>query len=1054
MKATQEEPQKPKNSSNNNVIFFSSNQTTIRNENRSLNQIAPQNTNLNKTNQFPSKDIRLNKLNINSSLNNPSPNTATNVSLNEQALHPKKDHSDYFDNEILFQGGEENEPLFKEYTMINDRKNKAMDDFKNINERIKNNNKKIEEIKKSLLDLKEEKKQKEADIINLLSNKESIEEIYKNQIYSLNANPNRQRIFINNANNNNTKVNISNKNNNNEKSLTSPNNTNLENKLNNDEETFKITLNEIKESDQKKYTEQVNNMFEDIFKKKDKKLNSLITKIIKTSYQTFFTNINKENTNENNNEENNESIITNFFKKLSLFISNHSLGRFSECKINLFLRYLLKINSINVKLTQYIKFVNKKYKERKKELNDMLSFLEKKNINLNEKNNRLENNMKDFDDKLDFFEKNDVFELEQKSSNSDEGIYDIDKKAKLRSKGKLFKKNKKKDDEQLSHDVVIEYEDGIDQNVEINYEDDLANDYDYEKEKEMINQGLNPYKSESNVRLNSKKNSVLNKQNIKNNSQVIKDNDESDKYLNDLLTNKEDKNNLYNQTGTTTTSVIVDNRTNLQPKRTLDEKELEKLSAIELEHYKRVQRIMNSGPKVNNIFGVNNYNPENSVNYDNSLFSPKKNIANVSTSSNKIDKTIRIGSSQNHNFVSVINKTKYVPVKKKDKTNKTKDKSKKNKQNDENDGIIQVINLEENFLSEIKNEEKNEIENDTDNKTGNESTSNHTTNNNKNNFNDIIENEDIIKRSINEVSKNDNNMIKNNTITKSINSKSINNNIIINNINNNINNNNINNIINSGNNNNIIINSTNIPSKNKELQGYYLNIMNPSQNKVIQKEKKEDNNKLIEIEKKDSLKNENIENNEFFSNNNNKRTLKITKSRELNINDLKNNKIGILNKKLVNKIHNSKKGGKPTKTKLVLTKNADNKEGFPLNNSLTRPKANNSLNKNITQKKISNNSIAGNIVGNMNYNTINTNNDPTGKRSHSIAENVLGKPEEGKNSNNTTRVVVSNSISTNISQNNIKNRKLSIPISKVKNPNYNSNTYEGNMKKETNNRKK
>ena len=63
----------------------------------------------------------------------------------------------------------------------------------------------------------------------------------------MNANPNRQRIFINNANNNNTKVNISNKNNNNEKSLTSPNNTNLENKLNNDEETFKITLNEIKD---------------------------------------------------------------------------------------------------------------------------------------------------------------------------------------------------------------------------------------------------------------------------------------------------------------------------------------------------------------------------------------------------------------------------------------------------------------------------------------------------------------------------------------------------------------------------------------------------------------------------------------------------------------------------------------------------------------------------------------------------------------------------------------------------------------------------------------
>ena len=214
-------------------------------------------------------------------MNNPSQNTATNISLNEQILHPKRDHSDYFDNEIIFQGGEENDPLFKEYTMINEKKNKAIDDFKNINERIKNNNIKIEEIKKSLIDLKEEKKQKQADIINLLSNKESIEEIYKNQIYALSNNPNRQRVFnINNSNNNIANINKKND----DKSLSVPNsgrnNSNLLNKMNNDEDTFKITLNEIKESDQKKYSDQVNNMFEDIFKKKDKKLNSLINKII------------------------------------------------------------------------------------------------------------------------------------------------------------------------------------------------------------------------------------------------------------------------------------------------------------------------------------------------------------------------------------------------------------------------------------------------------------------------------------------------------------------------------------------------------------------------------------------------------------------------------------------------------------------------------------------------------------------------------------------------------------------------------------------------------
>lgn len=90
-------------------------------------------------------------------------------------------------------------------------------------------------------------------------------------------------------------------------------------------------------------------------------------------------------------------------------------------------------------------------------------------------------------------------------------------------------------EEQLSHDVVIEYEDGIDQNAEINYEeDDLTDEYDYEKENEMINQGLNPY----NKNMNVKKKSLINKQRNKkmdNKQIIVNDNDESDKYLNELL---------------------------------------------------------------------------------------------------------------------------------------------------------------------------------------------------------------------------------------------------------------------------------------------------------------------------------------------------------------------------------------------------------------------------------------------------------------------------------------------------------------------------------------
>ena len=40
--------------------------------------------------------------------------------------------------------------------------------------------KKIEELKNNLTILKEEKNKKQNDIMNLLSNKESLEEIYKN----------------------------------------------------------------------------------------------------------------------------------------------------------------------------------------------------------------------------------------------------------------------------------------------------------------------------------------------------------------------------------------------------------------------------------------------------------------------------------------------------------------------------------------------------------------------------------------------------------------------------------------------------------------------------------------------------------------------------------------------------------------------------------------------------------------------------------------------------------------------------------------------------------
>ena len=685
-----------------------------------VDQNQQQISNLNKTQQAPSKEIIKNKLNMNSSLN---AKADTNTSLNDQK---KKDQSDLFDDEdILYNDDDENE-IFREYNILHDKKLKAMDDIKNINERIKNNMIKIEESKKKLAELKEEKKKRQGDIMNLLSNKESIEEIYKNQIYSLtNTNYNNNTGANGNNNYNENTASLANDINNlnnlmNDNSaihLNSNHNLTIDNEISNtDEDNFKIAFKEIKESEQPKYVEQVINMFEDIFKKKDENINESISEIINNSYELFINNDNNNNTLDND-VNNNEISVTNFFSKMSLFIANQSLGKFSEIKINLLLRYLLKINYINTKLTRDIKFVNKKYKEQKKELNDLISSLEKKNINLQEKNNRLENNIKEYEDNKLFFDKN--------------------------------------DNEELSHEVVIEYEDGIDKNAEINYEDDVIDDNTIEKENEMMNKGLNPYntnnsnnKNNNNIVKSNPVYKIIGNQNNKQTKRIIlKDNDESeDKYLNEFIKNKDNtrnkyilknkpeiKNNSMNPNNKINNNINNNNNENsirkikysnnnqnniinIDKNKRLcptpqhhirkTEEELQNLTTIEKDHYNRVQRIMNSGPKYG-IFGVNKYNPETSLNKDTNLFSPKKNITNVPRSSNKIDKTVRIESRQNHNFIGIINMTKVAPIKKKKRESGKKIKDKE----DENDGGIKIINLEQDFINEEdkENEEDKKI---------------------------------------------------------------------------------------------------------------------------------------------------------------------------------------------------------------------------------------------------------------------------------------------------------------------------------------------------------
>ena len=211
-----------------------------------------------------------NIITINSSLNIPPPKNNINASLNDQ------------ENDC-----DENDPIFREYSIINEKRNQTIDEIKDINEKIKDNISEIDDIKIQLKNLKTEKKQKQADIINLLSNKESIEEIYKNRIYilvnhknSINDNDIWDNDIIVDINQKKDKDTI------NSSIINSNTNTNTAfpdaGTLNND--NFKITVDDIKESDKNKFIEQVTNMVDDILRKKEKKMNSLISNIINNSY--------------------------------------------------------------------------------------------------------------------------------------------------------------------------------------------------------------------------------------------------------------------------------------------------------------------------------------------------------------------------------------------------------------------------------------------------------------------------------------------------------------------------------------------------------------------------------------------------------------------------------------------------------------------------------------------------------------------------------------------------------------------------------------------------
>ena len=279
------------------------------------------------------------------------------------------------DNDINFLlRDNKGEFLRQNYLFLISKYERILQESSNINKNIEENSKEIEKLKNDFEKLKEEKSKKQTDILNYLSNKESLEEIYKNKINYLknqkykiptklekrNINPKLKSLKI------------------------KKHNENLSYSIN-EEKEIDIKIDEIKKSDKMKFNEQVISFAEEILNKKD--VTELINKIkskINIAYNIFFSEISSNS----NFDEN--SVISQFFSRIGLYISNQSFGGYSESDMGKFLRYLLKINNINIQIFQIMKFLNKIYKEQKIEKMNQINILNKKNEVLKERKDILD----------------------------------------------------------------------------------------------------------------------------------------------------------------------------------------------------------------------------------------------------------------------------------------------------------------------------------------------------------------------------------------------------------------------------------------------------------------------------------------------------------------------------------------------------------------------------------------------------------------------------------------------------------------------------------------
>ena len=551
------------------------------------------------------------------------------------------------ESDIYFQPltltGEENQNdlyniLYKKYLITISKYEQVVSELSNTNKKLDKNNEKLEELKQNLKKLKENKKQKQSDIVNLLSNKESLEEIYKNKVYYLieNKDAKNKKNKINAIGKEDCGIEEGLQGEEIKKDLKGHISTDSEFYKIDGEEELNIKIEEIKISDKKKFIEQVINFTEDIFQRNEDEFNNKIKEKINLAYKVFFTEINSSSS------INFDSIVSNFFSRIGVYISNHSLGNYSEININKFLRYLLKINSIGTEIIHVIKFLNKKYKEQKVEIKEQSNYLIKKIENLTEKKKNLEQKRE---------------ELEKKIENKKENL-------------KNFEQNRDKylENENTNHINITS--DGLYSVSNIN---NFRKHRIFSEKNNEINNNKNDEKFYNLQRMNfskEKKYRIKKKiQNININNLVEKNNDIKSKYLSNNETKKNvlkiKINNSSNSAIETINKTENNNQLTSNEKAILNnevkdkEKDLQKKIKSGLDKIKRNRISINKIFKLKNkkINDINNLKELNSINSINNI-NKQNSINKINSNPNKININDQINNRINVNNLVINNDIK------------------------------------------------------------------------------------------------------------------------------------------------------------------------------------------------------------------------------------------------------------------------------------------------------------------------------------------------------------------------------------------------------------